>query len=101
MIAPTAGRDKNRHPGATHSYTNTKKKEIFKIVANAVEKVTGAENIIWDLGVFYSSPDDPKLTSDMASLTQQVEAFAQQYKGKVAQFDAETMMDALNELEAI
>ncbi len=71
------------------------------MVANAVEKVTGAENIIWDLGIFYSSPDDPKLTSDMESLTQQVEAFAQQYKGKVAQFDAETMMDALNELEAI
>jgi oligoendopeptidase F len=65
------------------------------------EKKTGAEDVIWDLSVFYSRVDDPKMQSDMQSLIQQVEAFAKQYKGRVAQLDAEEMMDAINELEAI
>ncbi len=71
------------------------------MVANVAEKKTGAENVIWDLSVFFSAPDDPELQRAMDTVKQQVEAFATQYKGRVAQLDAEEMMDALNELEAI
>ncbi|MBI5671141.1 MAG: M3 family oligoendopeptidase [Chloroflexi bacterium] len=64
-------------------------------------RTTGAENVIWDLSVFYSSVDDPAIQRDMDSLSAQVDDFAAKYRGRVAQLDAETMVDALKELEVI
>jgi oligoendopeptidase F len=71
------------------------------MVATPVEQLTGAENVVWDLSIFYSGADDPAIERDMEALNTQVEAFAATYKGRVAQLDAEEMMDALRELEAI
>src|SRR5258707_2348987 len=71
------------------------------MVADVLEKKTGAENVIWDLSVFYDDVDDPQIQSDMETLKQQADAFASHYKGRVAQLDAEEMMDAIQELEAI
>ena len=71
------------------------------MVANAIERTTGAENVIWDLSVFYKSVDDPNIQRDMDALKQRVEKFASEYKGRVAQLDAEAMMDAMTELEGI
>lgn len=71
------------------------------MVANVLEKTTGAENVIWDLSIFYAGADDPHIQGDMDVLMQQVEAFASQYKGRVRQLDVEEMLDAINEMEAI
>lgn len=65
------------------------------------ERLTGAENVIWDLSVFYSGIDDPMIQSDMNTLDRQVDAFAAAYRGRVAQLDAEGMVDALKALEGI
>lgn len=64
-------------------------------------RTTGAENVIWDLSVFYDSVDDPAIQRDMDSLAAQADAFAAKYRGRVAQLDAEAMVDALKELEVI
>lgn len=71
------------------------------MVANAVERTTGAENVIWDLSVFYTGIDDPSIQRDMDAVKNRVEKFATEYKGRVAALDAEEMMDAMTELEAI
>jgi oligoendopeptidase F len=71
------------------------------MVANAIERTTGAENVIWDLSVFYQGIDDPAIQRDMDAVKTRVEKFAADYKGRVAQLDAEEMMDAMIELEAI
>ncbi|MBE0689115.1 MAG: M3 family oligoendopeptidase, partial [Anaerolineae bacterium] len=65
------------------------------------EKTTGAEDIIWDLSVLYGGVDDPNVAQDMDAVSQKVEAFASAYRGRVAQLDAEEMVDALAELEDI
>lgn len=65
------------------------------------ERLTGAENVVWDLSVFYSGIDDPMIESDMHKLDGHVDAFATEYRGRVAQLDAEEMMDALKGLESI
>jgi oligoendopeptidase F len=71
------------------------------MAVNAPPKVTGAENVLWDLSVFYAGIDDPALQRDMDNLRDVVESFAARYKGRVAQLDTEEMMDAIKELETI
>ncbi|MEO1443057.1 MAG: hypothetical protein AAFV33_21830 [Chloroflexota bacterium] len=44
----------------------------------------GAENVIWDLSVFYSGIDDPQIDTDMDALEKDVVAFAEQYRGRAA-----------------
>ncbi|MBZ0280848.1 MAG: M3 family oligoendopeptidase [Anaerolineae bacterium] len=71
------------------------------MVVNTPEKVTGAENIIWDLSVFYTGVDDPAIQRDMDTVNAEVDQFAAQYKGRIAELDAEEMMDAIKALESI
>ena len=49
---------------------------------------TGAETIVWDLSIFYSGPEDPAIEADMAALDADIEAFAQEYRGRVGQLKA-------------
>ncbi|MBE2268058.1 MAG: M3 family oligoendopeptidase [Anaerolinea sp.] len=72
-----------------------------KMVDAAPERVTGAENVVWDLTVFYSGVDDPTIQRDMERLSGMADEFAAKYRGRVAQLDAEEMVDAQIELEAI
>jgi oligoendopeptidase F len=65
------------------------------------EQVTGAENILWDLSIFYSGVDDPAIERDMQAVQAQADAFVQKYRGRVAQLDAEEMLEAMQEQEAI
>jgi oligoendopeptidase F len=65
------------------------------------EKQTGAENIVWDLSIFYDSPDDPAIQQDLDSVQKMADEFAAKYRGRVAQLDAEEMIDAMIEQEAI
>jgi oligoendopeptidase F len=65
------------------------------------EKITGAENVVWDLSVFYKSADDPAIDADMQSLSTRFDELATKYKGKVATLDGDQMADALKELEKV
>jgi oligoendopeptidase F len=71
------------------------------MVETMTEQMTGAEHVVWDLSIFYSDVDDPAIQRDMEAINQQVDAFVAQHRGKVAQLDAEEMLDALKQLEAI
>src|SRR5690349_12144608 len=66
-----------------------------------IEKKTGAEDILWDLSIFYSGPDDPAIQRDLDKVMQMADDFAKTYRGRVAQLDAEEMIDAMIEQEAI
>ena len=39
------------------------------------ERPTGAEDITWDLSVFYQGLDDPQMEADIATLNTKVDAF--------------------------
>lgn len=66
-----------------------------------LEKTTGAENVVWDLSIFYTGPDDPALDADMGALSARFDALAAQYKGRVAQLSAIEMAAALREIETV
>ncbi len=65
------------------------------------EKVTGAENVVWDLSVFYKGIDDTAMEADMQSLSSRIDDVATKYKGKVATLPATEMAEALRELEQV
>lgn len=67
----------------------------------AVEKVTGAENVVWDLSILYQSVDDPNIQRDLDKVMEKADAFAAKYRGRVASLDPEEMVDAMVEMEEI
>lgn len=69
--------------------------------ANPTERITGAENIIWDLSIFYKSIDDPAIEQDMQAVSKDVDAFASAYKGRVASLSADELLTAIKSLEQI
>jgi oligoendopeptidase F len=71
------------------------------MVDTSVEKQTGAENIIWDLSVYFDKADDPRIDTTLASVNAKVDAFAADYRGKVAQLSAEELGEAYERLETI
>lgn len=48
-------------------------------------RATGAENVRWDLSVFYSGLDDPQLSSDLADYAERAKKFQADYKGKLSE----------------
>jgi oligoendopeptidase F len=66
-----------------------------------LEKTTGAENIIWDLSIFYKSVDDPTIEQDMQAITKEVDAFASTYKGRIASLTADELLVAVKTIEKI
>ena len=65
------------------------------------ERHTGAEDIIWDLSVFYQSLDDPQIEADIQKLNELMDAFQARWRGKLAQMSAADFASAYAELEAI
>ncbi len=65
------------------------------------ERQTGAENVIWDLSVFYDGLDDPQLESDIKRLDGMVADFQASWRGKVAQMSAADFVTAYQQMEAI
>ena len=65
------------------------------------DRPTGAENVIWDLSVFYDSPSDPAIQADIEKLTQQVDDFQRSCRGAVATMSAPEFAAAYQTLEAI
>ncbi len=71
------------------------------VTATPEKQATGAENVIWDLSVFYSGFDDPQIEQDIQQLHSMVDEFVSTYKGRVGELDAEEMVDAMKAQEAI
>lgn len=71
------------------------------MVESVATQVTGAENVFWDLSIFYSGIDDPAIQRDLEAVQARAEAFANTYRGRVAQLDPEEMVEAMIEQEAI
>ncbi len=65
------------------------------------ERLTGAEDVIWDLSVFYHSLDDPQIDADIQKLNQLMDAFQERWRGKLAQMSAADFVSAYADLEAI
>lgn len=66
-----------------------------------LQPVTGAENIVWDLSIFYSGPEDPAIEADMAAIDADIGAFADDYRGQVAGLDAAALLAAMERVEAL
>ena len=65
------------------------------------ERFTGAEDVLWDLSVFYSGLDDPQIDADIEKLTTLVDEFQGRWRGKVADMSAADFRAAYQALEAI
>ncbi|HYO87687.1 MAG TPA: M3 family oligoendopeptidase [Candidatus Limnocylindrales bacterium] len=64
-------------------------------------QATGAEQVLWNLSIFYDSPTDPAIERDMQAVSARADVFASQYRGKVASLSAAEMVAAIQELEAL
>lgn len=62
---------------------------------------TGAESVVWDLSVFYASTDDPQIEADMAAIYTDAVAFAESYRGKVAELEAAALNEMMAALESL
>ena len=67
----------------------------------AQSRPTGAENVIWDLSVFYDRLDDPAIEADINELTRQVDDFQRRCRGRVASMSAAEFAAAYDAMEAI
>ena len=65
------------------------------------ERLTGAEDIIWDLSVFYQSHDDPQIEADIAKLYDMVDEFQARWRGRVTEMSAADFVSAYEMMEAI
>lgn len=64
-----------------------------------MSKTHGAETVHWDLSDLYTGPEDETLKHDMAAILEQADAFAAQWKGRVADLSAEALREALEAYE--
>ncbi|MCU1462566.1 MAG: oligoendopeptidase pepF/M3 family [Acidimicrobiales bacterium] len=62
---------------------------------------SGAEGVRWDLTPLYVGPDDPALEADLTTAGERAKAFAERYRGRVAELAADDLAAAIAELEGI
>jgi oligoendopeptidase F len=65
------------------------------------DRVTGAEQVVWDLSVLYAGPDDPRIQDDLSQAQAQAQAFVEAYKGKLHMLSAAQLAQAYEALEAL
>ena len=70
-------------------------------MTDAVNRPTGAEDVIWDLSVFYDGLDDAAIEADIKELIRQADDFQGRYRGAVADMRAAEFVDAYEAMEAI
>lgn len=56
---------------------------------------------VWNLGVMYSSPEDPKIIQDVEKIEKAHNSFAKKYQNKKFLTDIKTLKQALDEHEAL
>lgn len=70
-------------------------------MTDQLTELTGAETIAWNLGDLYAGPTDPALTHDLDACDRRAEVFSTTYRGKIGTLDAETLLTAIQEYEAM
>lgn len=70
-------------------------------MAEAQATKTGAENVFWDLSLYYDSPDDPRIDEDITKIEKDVDQFVADYRGKIGELVAEELGEAYSRMEAI
>jgi oligoendopeptidase F len=65
------------------------------------EPRTGAEDIVWDLSVYYDGLDDPQIESDIEEVHTLVDDFVDRYRGRVADLDPAQLATAYRAMESI
>ena len=65
------------------------------------KRISGAENIVWDLSDLYKSPDDNQLEADKDELLMRAQKFSEIYRGRVSELSAAEFSDAMREYEMI
>lgn len=71
------------------------------MVDAVLEKQTGAEDVVWDLSIFYSGAEDPAIDADLAAVHAMADTFQARYKGRVAALTAEELATAVEEQLAL
>lgn len=71
------------------------------MVEAAANPKTGAEEITWDLSVYYDGMDDPRIDEDLAEIDTLVDDFVDRYRGRVANLTAEQLATAYSAMEHI
>ena len=66
-----------------------------------LEKTTGAEEIVWDLSIFYSGVDDPAIERDMDAIAKDVAMYVARYRGRVAAMTAAEFVEAIQMYESL
>ena len=73
-------------------------------MSEAATDKNSAAGVAWNLGDLYHSVDDPAIDRDLAAAMQRAEAFAKNYRDKIAQLkpsDAGLLLTAVRELESL
>ena len=60
-----------------------------------------AQNILWDLADLYQSLEDPKIESDLKTITEKTAKFVQTYKGKISTLSSEELKKAYQDIETL
>jgi oligoendopeptidase F len=71
------------------------------MVDSMLEQKTGAENVVWDLSIFYSGPDDPAIEQDIKALNNTIDAFVGKYRGRITQLSSAELLEAMHEIESL
>ncbi|MEJ2149340.1 MAG: M3 family oligoendopeptidase [Chloroflexota bacterium] len=64
-------------------------------------ELTGAEEIVWDLGDLYARTDDPAIDRDLDEADKRAEALGEGYRGRIAALDAAELLALIKEYEAV
>ncbi len=60
---------------------------------------TGAEDVRWDLGEMFSSPDDPAIEASLARGLEFAQEFERRYKGRIGQLTPAEFVEMMESLE--
>jgi oligoendopeptidase F len=69
-------------------------------MADMVQQLTGAEDVAWNLSDLYAG-DDAGIVKELDAADARADAFAAEYRGKVASLDAAALLAALREYEGV
>ncbi len=65
------------------------------------KRLTGAENVHWDLTSLYAGVDDPKIEADMKQIDADIDAFAEKYRGRVSELSTAELVEAMQTVETL
>jgi len=71
------------------------------MTAEPTTKLTGAEEITWNLSDLYAGVDDPTIDQDMQRTDERADKLSAEYRGKIASLDPEELYEAVVEFENI